>query len=45
MESLVGAPSWVCDEVRERFMEGPNGVINVLLNDEERVHGQEEGGL
>jgi hypothetical protein len=44
VKSLVGAPGWINDEVGEGFVEGSDRVINVLLEDEERVHGREEGG-
>ena len=38
VESLVGAPGWIHDKVREGFMEGPDGVVDVLMEDEERVN-------
>ena len=35
-KSLIDAPGWVDDEVRKRFVEGPNRLIEVL-EDKERV--------
>ena len=35
LEPLVNASVWVGDEVRKGFMEGPDRVIRVFLEDEE----------
>ena len=34
-ESLVGAPGWINDEIREGFMEGSDREIDVVLEDKE----------
>jgi hypothetical protein len=35
IKHLVGAPTWVDDEVREGFMEGPDKIIDILLENKE----------
>ena len=35
MKSLVGALVWINNEVRKGFVEGLNGVVNILLDDKE----------
>jgi len=35
MKPLIGTPDWINNEVRERFMEGLNRRINILLEDKE----------
>jgi len=37
VEPPVGAPGWIGDEVRERLVERSDGIIDILLEDEERI--------
>ena len=39
VEPRVGASVWIGDEVGERLMERPNRVIDVSLEDKERIDG------
>ena len=43
VESWIGAPGWINDEVGKRFVEGSNRLTIVLLEGEERVHRCQEG--
>ena len=42
-KSPVGASGWVDDEVGKGFMEGSNGVIDILLENEKRVDRRQKG--
>ena len=37
VEPLGGAPGWIGDEVGERLVEWPNGLIGIFLKDKEGV--------